>query len=55
MTQMNLFTRRILTDTGNKRVVTGGGGCGAVGGTHCWVLDRLKDVLYNMGNVAHIL
>ena len=26
-----------------------------VGGTNYWVLDRLKNVLYNTGNIANIL
>ena len=28
---------------------------GGVGGIHHWVQDRLKDVLYNMGDIANIL
>ena len=41
----------------NKLVVTsrGGEGGGGVGGTSYWVEDRLKVVLYNMGNIANIL
>ena len=39
-------------------MVTNGGGMmgdGEGGGTNCWGEDRLKDVLYNTGNVANIL
>ena len=46
-----------LTDTENKLVVTSGR-VGQLGGgrrdTNYWVWDRLKDVLYNMGNIANI-
>ena len=41
--------RSRLTDI-EKVVITSGGG---VGSTNYWVKDRLKDVLYNRGNVAN--
>lgn len=41
-------------------VTSGGSGQGqqrggGVGGTNYWVSDRLKDVLYNVGDTANIL